>query len=55
MSEGSHHIDIYNKAGIRIGYIRITNDAHVRSIWLDDTAVANPGLFFPDPLSPRGD
>jgi len=55
MSEGSHHINIFNKAGVRIGYLRITNAAQVLSIWLDDTAVANSGLFFPDALSPRGE
>jgi len=48
MTEGSHHVAIYNKAGIDIGFIRITNSAKVLSIWLHDTAVANSGLFLPE-------
>jgi len=48
MSEGSHHVAIYNRAGIDIGYIRVTNSAKVISIWLYDTAVANSGLFLPE-------
>jgi len=48
MSEGSHHVAIYNRAGIDIGYIRITNHAKVLSIWLYDTAVANSGHFLPE-------
>lgn len=39
---------IFNKAGIKLGHLRITNDAVVISIWLDDTAVTNYGLFFPE-------
>jgi hypothetical protein len=48
MSEGTHHVPIYNRAGIDIGYIRVTNNAKVFSIWLYDTAVANSGLFLPE-------
>jgi len=46
-SEGSHHVQIFNKAGIRLGYMRITNSAKVLSIYLNDEAVSNPGLFCP--------
>ena len=43
----SHHLPIFNKAGMEIGYLRITNDGVAISIWLDKNAVANPGLFVP--------
>jgi len=48
MSEGSHHCQIFNIAGIRIGYLRITNSAEVISIYLNDEAVSNAGLFVPE-------
>jgi len=44
----SHHISIFNAAGIKIGHLRITNEARVLSIWLSETAVANSGLFIPE-------
>ena len=44
----SHHLPIFNTAGIEIGYLRITNEAKVLSIWLKDGAVLNPGLFLPE-------
>jgi len=44
----SHHVPIYNKAGIELGYIRITNEAKVLSIWLSESSVANHGLFLPE-------
>jgi hypothetical protein len=44
---GTHHTPIYNGAGIKIGYVRITNDAVVKSIWLHQMAVQNYGLFVP--------
>jgi len=43
----SHHLSIYNKAGIRIGHLRITNDAVVLDVYLNKEAVANPGVFLP--------
>jgi len=46
--EGTHHLQIFNKAGFKIGYLRITNSAHVFSIYLDEHAVSNSGLFLPE-------
>jgi len=46
--EGSHHTPIFTKAGIEIGYLRITNSAKVLSIYLGEAAVSNSGLFLPE-------
>jgi len=46
--EGSHHLQIFTKAGVKIGYLRITNSAKVLSIYLGESAVSNSGLFFPE-------
>jgi len=48
MSEGSHHYPFYNRAGVNIGYLRITNSGTVLSIWLYDSAEINSGHFLPE-------
>jgi len=48
VSEGSHHVGIYNLAGVRVGHLRITNSGNVIHVHLNDEAVSNPGLFFPE-------
>jgi len=48
MSEGSHHTPIYNRAGVDIGYLRITNSGKVLSIWLYDSAEITSGHFLPE-------
>jgi len=48
MTQGTHHISIYTKAGVHIGHVRITNDAVVKSIWLSESSVANSGHFIPE-------
>jgi len=42
----SHHIQIYTSSGVRIGYLRITNEAEVLSIYLNDEICSTDGLFY---------
>ena len=45
MSEGSHHERIYGVGGnMDIGYIRVTNDGKILSIWIDHMKT----LFVPE-------
>jgi hypothetical protein len=49
MSEGSHHERIYwlnfNGAADDVGYVRVTNEGKILSIWIDHMKV----LFVPEP------